>query len=42
MPPSKDLPHPGIEHASLKSPISAGGFFTTSATEETWEATIDY
>ena len=32
-----DLPDPGIEHASLKSPALAGGFFTTSAT---WEALI--
>ena len=32
-----DLPHPGIEPASLTltSPALAGGFFTTSAT---WEA----
>ena len=30
-----DLPDPGIEPASLKSPPLAGGFFTTSAT---WEA----
>ena len=28
-PPSEDLPHPGIEYMSLKSP--AGSFFTTSA-----------
>ena len=30
-----DLPDPGIETLSLKSPAMAGGFFTTSAT---WEA----
>ena len=34
-PPPGDLPHPGIELASLTSPALAGGFFTTSAT---WEA----
>ena len=31
-PPPGDLPHPGIEPASLMSPALAGGFFTTSAT----------
>ena len=30
-----DLPGPGMEPASLMSPVLAGGFFTTSAT---WEA----
>ena len=30
-PPPGDLPDPGIEPASLKSPALAGGFFTTSA-----------
>ena len=30
-----DLPHPGIQPASLVSPALAGSFFTTSAT---WEA----
>ena len=35
MPPPGDLPHLGIEPATLMSPASAGGFFTTSAT---WEA----
>ena len=30
-----DLPNPGIEPASLMSPVLAGGFFTTSTT---WEA----
>ena len=31
----QDLPHPGIEPTSLRSPALAVGFFTTSAT---WEA----
>ena len=31
-PPPGDLPHPGIKLASLMSPASAGGFFTSSAT----------
>ena len=31
-PPPGDLPDPGIEPASLMSPASAGGFFTTSTT----------
>ena len=30
-----DLPNPGIEPASLKSPALAGGFFNTGTT---WEA----
>ena len=30
-PPPGDLPHPGIESASLMSPTLAGRFFTTSA-----------
>ena len=34
-PPPGDLPDPGIEPPSLKSPALAGGFFTTSVT---WEA----
>ena len=34
-PPPGDLPNPGIQPASLKSPALAGGFFTTIAT---WEA----
>ena len=34
-PPLGDLPDPGIEPVSLKSPALAGRFFTTSAT---WEA----
>ena len=34
-PPLGDLPDPGMEATSLKSPPLAGGFFTTSAT---WEA----
>ena len=32
--PQKDLPDPGIEPTSLISPALAGGFFTTSATQE--------
>ena len=36
-PPPGDLPEPGIEHTSLKSPTLAGGFFTTSTT---WEACL--
>ena len=31
-PPPEDLPHPGIEPASLGSPALAGGFFTISTT----------
>ena len=34
-----DLPHPGIEPASLASPALAGRFFTTSATWEEAETT---
>ena len=34
-PPLGDFPNPGIEPSSLKSPVLAGGFFTTSGT---WEA----
>ena len=34
-PPPGDLPHPGIQPASVKSPALAGGFFITRAT---WEA----
>ena len=34
-----DLPDPGIKPASLESPASAGGLFTTSAT---WEAQIGF
>ena len=33
-PPSKDLPDAGIEPEPLTSPASAGGFFTTSASQE--------
>ena len=36
---SRNLPNPGIEPASLRSPALAGGFFTTSAI---WEATLKY
>ena len=38
LPPSRDLPNPGIKSASLKSSASAGGFFTTNAT---WEAFLN-
>ena len=31
-PPPGDLPGPGVEPVSLRSPALAGGFFTTSAT----------
>ena len=34
MPPSGNLPDPGIEPVSLKSPTLVGGFFTTSATQK--------
>ena len=34
MPYSRDLPDPGIEPVSLMSPALAGGFFTTSTTQE--------
>ena len=34
-PPPGDLPHPGTERMSLRSPVLGGRFFTTSAT---WEA----
>ena len=34
-PPPGDLPNPGMETTSLRSPALAGGFFTTSTT---WEA----
>ena len=33
-PPPGDLPHPGMEPASLMSPALVGGFFTTHATRE--------
>ena len=36
-PPPGDLPNPGIEPASFKSPAWAGQFFTTSTT---WEAPL--
>ena len=35
MPSSRDLPNPGIEPATLRSPALAGGFFTASTTWET-------
>ena len=39
LPPSGNIPDPGIKPASLDSPALAGGFFTTSAT---WEALVTY
>ena len=33
-PPPGDLPDPGMEHTSLRSPALAGRFFTISATRE--------
>ena len=33
-PPPRDLPDPGIEPTSLMSPALAGGFFSTSTTQE--------
>ena len=36
-PPPGDFPDPGMEPASLMSPVLAGGIFTTSAT---WEAPL--
>ena len=33
-PPPGDLPDPGVELVSLTSPALAGGFFTTSATQQ--------
>ena len=35
---SRDLPNPGIEPASLMSPVLAGGFSTTSTTWQAREA----
>ena len=34
---SRDLPDPGVEPMSLVCPALAGGFFTTTATWETYE-----
>ena len=39
-PPSGDLPNPGIEPASLRSPELASEFFITSATWETQAPTV--
>ena len=41
-PPPRDLPDPGIKAASLSSPALAGGFFTTSATCEAPDLTIQF
>ena len=38
--PPGDLPDPGIELASLTSPASAGGFFTTSVTCSTSQSCV--
>ena len=38
-PPPADLPHPGMEPASLTSPALAGRFVSTNAT---WEASISF
>ena len=40
LPPPGDLPDPGIEPKSLKSPSLASGFFTTSITWETVKGTL--
>ena len=42
MPSSRDLPDPGIKAASLSSPALAGRFFTTSATCEAPDLTIQF
>ena len=39
-PSSGDLPNPGIELTSLRSPALVGGFFTTSTTWEPWSKSI--
>ena len=39
MPFFRDLPDPGMEPASLKSPALAGGFFTINAN---WEPFLHY
>ena len=39
-PPPGDLPDPGIEPASLMSPVLAGKFFTTSATLSLWNCLV--
>ena len=40
-PPPGDLPHSGIEPASLMSPALTGVFFTTNAAWETPKATME-
>ena len=37
-PPPGDLPHPGTEPLTLRSPALAGGFFTTRGWEVCWRA----
>ena len=39
-PPPRDLPYPGVQPASPVSPALAGGFFTTSTTWGSEEATL--
>ena len=39
-PPPEDLPDPGVKPASLASPALAGGFFTTSTTQEAHKSTV--
>ena len=44
-PPPGDLPDPGTEHISLRSPALEGRYFTTSTTKEAHQGTlivIDY
>ena len=41
-PPPRDLPDPGIKAASLSSPALAGRFFTTTATCEAPDLTIQF
>ena len=41
MPFSRDLPDPGTEPVSLTSPALAGGFFTTSATREAEQSSLN-
>ena len=40
LPPPEDLPDPGIEPPSPTSLVLAGGFFTTSATQEALQTAI--
>ena len=38
--PPGDLPNPGMELVSLKSPVLTGGFFTTSAAPVVYRTTV--